>query len=135
MIVFHGDHDRMVNHVNADRLVDQGIRAFSTAAEHGDAPRHGVTTRRDKVPGGHSYTRAVYQDANGNTLIEHWTIHGGGHAWSGGSRQGSYTDPQGPDASAELLRFFAEHSLLPLSNGRPSNGAVSRGVRPRALGS
>ena len=97
MIVFHGDHDPMVNHVNADRLVDQGIRAFSTAADHGDAPRHAVTTRRGKGPGGHSYTRAVYQDANQNTLIEHWTIHGGGHAWSGGSRPGSYTDPQGPD--------------------------------------
>ena len=113
MIVFHGDQDPTVHHVNADRLVDQGIRAFSTAAEYGDAPRHGVTTRRGKVPGGHSYTRAVYQDANGNTLIEHWTIHGGGHAWSGGSRQGSYTDPQGPDASAELLRFFAEHARGP----------------------
>jgi len=113
MIVFHGDQDPIVNHVNADRLVDQGIRAFSTAAEHGDAPRPGVATRRGKAPGGHSYTRAVYQDANGNTLIEHWTIHGGGHAWSGGSGQGSYTDPQGPDASAELLRFFDEHARGP----------------------
>ena len=113
MIVFHGDHDTMVNHVNADRLIDQGIRAFSATAGHGDATRHGVTTRRGKVPGGHSYTRAVYQDANGNTLIEHWTIHGGGHAWSGGSRNGSYTDPQGPDASAELLRFFGEHARGP----------------------
>lgn len=110
MIVFHGDHDTMVNHVNADRLIDQGIRAFRTAAGHGDATRCGVTTRRGEVPGGHSYTRAVYQDADGNTLIEHWTIHGGGHAWSGGSRNGSYTDPQGPDASAELLRFFGEHA-------------------------
>ena len=85
MIVFHGDNDSIVHHVNADRLVDQGIRAFSTADEHGDATRHGVTARQGKVPGGRSYTRVVYQDANGNTLIEHWTIHGGGHAWSGGS--------------------------------------------------
>jgi poly(hydroxyalkanoate) depolymerase family esterase len=113
MIVFHGDHDSTVNHVNAHRLVDQGIRAFSTAAERDDAIRHGVTTTRGKVPGGHSYTRTVYQDANGDTLIEHWTIHGGGHAWSGGSRHGSYTDPQGPDASAELLRFFGEHATGP----------------------
>jgi len=112
MIVFHGDHDPTVHHINADRLIDQGLRAF-TAAGHGDAARHGVTTRRGTVPGGHSYTHAAYQDAHGNTLIEHWTIHGGGHAWSGGSPNGSYTDPHGPDASAELLRFFSEHARDP----------------------
>ena len=110
MIVFHGDHDPTVNHVNAYRLVDQGIRAFSTGAESDDATRDRVTTTRGKVAGGHSYTCTFYQDAYGETLIEHWTIHGGGHAWSGGSRHGSYTDPQGPDASAELLRFFGKQA-------------------------
>ena len=65
-----------------------------------------MTTRQGQVPGGHAYTCATYHDAGGRAIMEQWTIHGLGHAWSGGSLPGSYTDPKGPDASAEMMRFF-----------------------------
>ena len=64
---------------------------------------------RGQVPGGHSYTRTVHADARGRAMLEQWDIHGAGHAWSGGSRAGTYTDPQGPDATREMIRFFREH--------------------------
>jgi poly(3-hydroxybutyrate) depolymerase len=99
LIVFHGDGDPTVDHVNLDRIVDQGLGGGGGAAE--------VT--RGQVAGGRAYTRSVHRGTDGATRVESWTVHGSGHAWSGGSAQGSYTDPQGPDASAELLRFFREH--------------------------
>jgi poly(3-hydroxybutyrate) depolymerase len=68
-----------------------------------------TTIERGQVPGGHGYSRIVYADATGSPVLEQWVIHGGGHAWSGGSPDGSYADPQGPDASREMLRFFLDH--------------------------
>jgi poly(hydroxyalkanoate) depolymerase family esterase len=100
-IVFHGDRDTTVHPKNGDRVIEQSTKAKSPSSE----------VLRGQVPHGHAYTRTVVTDAGGRPISEHWSIHGAGHAWSGGSRAGSYTDPEGPDASREMLRFFLEHSL------------------------
>jgi len=108
LIVFHGDQDATVAPANAAGLIDDVLAAASPDGRPG-APPAAVTT--GQVPGGHAYTRTRYQDPAGTALAERWIIHQGGHAWSGGVPHGSYTDPLGPDASAEFIRFFDEHPL------------------------
>jgi poly(hydroxyalkanoate) depolymerase family esterase len=93
-IVFHGDADTTVHPHNAEAVLQ-------TAIGHTQTTPH--TTQ------GERYTRTSYQAADGRSIAENWTLHGVGHAWSGGSPTGSYTDPLGPDASAEMWRFFAAH--------------------------
>jgi poly(hydroxyalkanoate) depolymerase family esterase len=100
-IVFHGDRDTTVHPRNGDHVIAQSMRATSAQKQ----------VHRGRVPGGHAYTRTVHIDASGQAIFEHWDIHGAGHAWSGGSPAGSYTDPRGPDAAREMLRFFLAHAL------------------------
>lgn len=96
-IVFHGDADATVNVVNGERvLAAAGVTA--SADVHSGVSRSGVP-----------YTRRTWLGGQGAARAEQWTIHGAGHAWSGGDLAGSYTDPRGPDASVEMLRFFLAH--------------------------
>lgn len=99
-IVFHGDADTTVNPRNGEAVAAQ-FRASAAGTR--------ATTHRGETAGGHSHSRVVHTTPSGETVCEHWTIHGAGHAWAGGSPNGSYTDPRGPDASREMLRFFLQH--------------------------
>jgi len=109
-IVFHGDRDNTVHPCNGDQVIAQcapGHAGRGAPAASGPAPR--VEVQRGQVPHGHAYTRTVFHDADGQPTVEQWLVHGAGHAWSGGSSGGTYTDPKGPDATQEMLRFFYEH--------------------------
>jgi poly(hydroxyalkanoate) depolymerase family esterase len=86
-IVFHGDGDTTVHPRNGEQLFT------SQTVENGEES-------------GRKYTRTTQADASGKPALEHWLVHGAGHAWSGGSANGSYTDPRGPDATRAMLRFF-----------------------------
>jgi poly(hydroxyalkanoate) depolymerase family esterase len=96
-IVFHGDADKIVHPSNASRIIE-------AQGKLGDR----VERTTPRSPASRTYTRAVTRDKTGSVVVEQWLIHGSGHAWSGGSPDGTYTDPQGPDASREMLRFFLE---------------------------
>lgn len=96
-IVFHGDEDRTVHPVNGEQVLAAGAAAAQV----------------ERVTGhqGRAFTQHIHRDAAGRVQAEHWVVHGAGHAWSGGHPRGSHADAQGPDASAEMLRFFRLHRL------------------------
>ncbi len=101
-IVFHGDADHTVNWSNGQAI----------ALDIAGSSNNGGTLVLETTQGnerGRGYTRETYADQSGTVLVELWSLHGGGHAWSGGNPAGSHVDATGPDASAEMLRFFLQH--------------------------
>jgi poly(hydroxyalkanoate) depolymerase family esterase len=99
-IVFHGERDSKVNKRNAERFADELA-----------SPAFTKRTQVRQTSGGRPYTKSIYTDSAGRTILEQWNVHGAGHAWSGGNKSGSYTDPLGPNASLEMARFFLSHHL------------------------
>lgn len=111
-IIFHGDRDTTVHPSNGDRVAAQfaaGRKGKASPGGHGASA--GKSVERGQVPDGYAYTRTCHHAADGRVRLEQWVIHGAGHAWSGGDARGSHTDPRGPDATREMLRFFQLHAM------------------------
>lgn len=102
-IVFHGGSDATVSPRNGDHVATQsgGGTRLRRKVEHG------------RSAGGMAYSRTQHLDGDGRAVVEHWVVEGAGHAWSGGSAAGSYTEPRGPEASREMARFFLGHRVQP----------------------
>lgn len=100
-IVFHGSADRAVHPANAERIV----AAASLIGEDGI-----VRKESGRSASGRAYTRTIAVGPDAMPSVEYWLVDGAGHAWSGGQAAGSYTDPLGPNASREMVRFFLNHS-------------------------
>ncbi|GAA4339008.1 PHB depolymerase family esterase [Variovorax defluvii] len=105
-IVFHGDADVTVHVSNGAAIIE----AARTATEEATGSMPTARTAEGHSGKGQRHTRTVYTDHAGRSTAEYWRLHGAGHAWSGGSAHGSYTNPAGADASTEMLRFFLSHS-------------------------
>ena len=100
LIVFHGNSDKTVAPVNAEKLI-----ASRTSSYGGGLTQ--VLTAGERF--GRAYDRTCYTDSSDVVVAESWMVRGGGHTWFGGHSSGSYTDPTGPSASAEMVRFFLDH--------------------------
>jgi poly(hydroxyalkanoate) depolymerase family esterase len=110
-IVFHGDDDSTVHPRNGEQVLSAALRSKAAA-----------TVERGRSAQGRDFTRSTHHAPQGHSVAEHWLVHGAGHAWAGGQGSGSFTDPQGPDASAEMLRFFLAQ---PRQTARPPRSPSS----------
>jgi len=110
-IIFHGDADRVVNPRNGRFVAIRAQEVYSGLDR---------TERTGRVAGGREFTRILHRVGKGRPYIAQWIIHGSGHAWSGGHSAGSYTDPTGPDASREMVRFFLKHRTTKKRRSQPS---------------
>jgi poly(hydroxyalkanoate) depolymerase family esterase len=119
LIVFHGDRDTAVTVSNADHLVTARLAAETA----GTVPATAITTHEgnDSV---RPFELTEYTNAAGKVFLESWIVKGGGHTWFGGNRAGSYVDAKGPDASAEMVRFFLDQ--------RPIEEPVQADAKPAA---
>jgi poly(hydroxyalkanoate) depolymerase family esterase len=99
-IIFQGDADRTVHPSNAASIAHAACGHTPETSKHTAPSSHG-----------RSYAKTIWHDENGSAQMEKWIIQGAGHAWSGGSQEGSFTDPKGPDASAEMVRFFLSEDV------------------------
>lgn len=105
-IVFHGDRDRTVHPSNGEQVAAE--TAPGNADESSRESSTAVAGQAGEPPGGYAYTCTTFKDDNERIVVEHWLVHGAAHAWFGGDPRGSFTDPNGPDATSEMLRFFLE---------------------------
>ena len=107
-IVFHGSADHTVHPDNSERIVTAAAAALAAS---------GITLQRSvlaqALPAAtgelRQVQRTVYRRGTGRSYVEYWSVEAGPHAWSGGSAAGSFTDPNGPSASAAMLAFFLQH--------------------------
>lgn len=95
-IIIHGTADQTVHPSNGDQIFER------MRSRH---PESSVLLTDDHTAG-RKASRQVLIDESGKALAEYLLIDGVGHAWSGGDRTGSFTDPGGPDASRQMVSFF-----------------------------
>lgn len=109
VIVFHGTADYTVRPINGDQVISQWAET-NTRASNSNISDQPALTEPGSVPNGRTYTQFIYEDSQGNTVMEKYIVNQMGHAWSGGLAGGSYTDPKGPDASSLMWEFFSNHA-------------------------
>ncbi|KEO82251.1 PHB depolymerase family esterase [Tumebacillus flagellatus] len=132
-IIFQGTSDYTVYPVNGDQVIQQFMETDRLASNNAynasfNSPSK-TTTGTVSGTSGKSYTTLQWNDNNGNVVEEYWKVNSMGHAWSGGSTNGSYTDNTGPNASQAMYTFFMNHPQGPSVSATPAGGTYNNSVQ------
>ncbi|MEO1367136.1 MAG: PHB depolymerase family esterase, partial [Acidobacteriota bacterium] len=136
VMVFHGTSDFTVATVNGDLALSQWAQTNDLASDgvdNDDIDDVPELLQGGQVPGGRSFSRSVYEDASGEPIMEKYLVDGMGHNWSGGALGGTFTDPDGPDASALMADLFLGQSAAPdttppVTSASPAGGTYGGAV-------
>ncbi len=127
VIVFHGAADIHVDPVNADQAIAQWGRTNEClAAEYGDVSFAITENVDDSATGRRAFKKHVYREADARLLMEKWLVQGLGHAWSGSPERSKYGEPDGPNASAEIWRFFCAATSTARSSSQLSDSSFTK---------
>ena len=130
-IVFHGTQDPIISPINGEQTVQQWMQTnqLTLNGTYQVDFHHPSKTTASQAPGGRTYTVSSWTDTNGEEVQVYWKVQGLGHAWSGGSPIGSYTDPSGPKASLAMYQFFMDHPLRGTTEPSSHDGSLWRNLR------
>jgi poly(hydroxyalkanoate) depolymerase family esterase len=111
LVVVQGTADPVVHGRSGGLVTDQWLAYDRARSPESRDPQRITRSRvvRKSSADGRRYTVTRWYSARGRKRLEYWEIEGLGHAWSGGLRDGSYSDPRGPRASSVMWSFFAAH--------------------------
>ena len=112
LIVFQGTTDSVVGAVNSERIADQWLAYRAQDPLAGPLRQRSVTVAAAR-PRTQTSKRGAevhrWYRPDGRKMLEVWRVEGLGHAWSGGTASGSYSDRRGPRASTQMWQFFSSH--------------------------
>jgi poly(hydroxyalkanoate) depolymerase family esterase len=121
VIAFQGMSDPYMSPLNTDQLIAQWAQTndyLDDGKDNDSVSIRAAKETRGVVANGYSLSKYVYPDSSGRLLMEKWIVEGLGHAWPGSPIANQFADRKGPNATAEMWRFFAEAN----SNSRSRGG-------------
>lgn len=114
VIAFQGMKDPYVSPLNTEQLITQWAQTNDYLDDGKDNDSVSIQSPKEtkgSVPNGYSFTKYSYYDGAKQLLMQKWLVEDLGHAWPGSPIANQFADPKGPNASAEMWRFFGEMNL------------------------